>query len=1139
VTLDPGTPTAQAVAVMDGKILGAGTLDEVRGWITNQGFEIDRRFQDAVIVPGFIEPHMHPQFAGVLWQGAYIGRLDRISPDGVRVTGLATKRAVIERLREAAAKLPDNGKWLIAWGYQPEFYDNAPLTRADLDPISNGHPMFIENLSMHIYYANSKAFEIAGIPDNTGIVGIVKQDGEPTGEIKEIPAALTFFAKLPLLDGKVLLKATWDAAKLAHRTGVTTFADLSFGFIPGGYKAYQAAAADPDFPVRIVLNPLINIFQTGEIADKGGLDYLAELHKADNDRLNFGGVKFVVDGSIQGYTALLLWPGYYKTFANGVANMSQENLNKWILEVRKRGYQAVLHTNGNLATEMALEALSEAQRQYPRVGTRHRLEHNQFATQSQLIRMKALGLATDFFTNHIYYWGDLHYATFVGPDRARRIDPAGSAQRMGIPFSLHSDDSVTPVDPLFSMWTATARKTSSGRVLGEDERISIAQALHAVTLGAAYLLHQDDKKGSIQSGKLADFTILDRNPLDVGSPDELKDIKVLGRQSFPSEWDTMTSKSREAIAQEVLTSARFDTELTALADKIGRPLSEARKEAYTALRAMVSMHNPFFGFLFARGLGPLHARAWSLDVDWAALKRLQQENANKSLVFLPTHRSYADPYILAKVLRATGLPHTFILSGDNLQFFPVGTIARRAGAIFIRRSFRDDEIYKLALREYIRYLVASRANLEWYMEGGRSRTGKLRRPRYGLLHYLVEATDSGGAEDILLVPVSTTYHQLHEVGKLAAEEAGVAKTREGLRWLAGYARAQGKKLGKAYVRFGEPFSLRQARPPGDNEPQRWSLDKIAFEIFWRINQITLVTAPALVTLTLLSVRDHALTLREVQNVIEPLLDYVAQRSLPTTALGELYAARGVENVLDTLVQSGVVGRHDGGLAPVFFINPGQHAVAAFYRNSAIHWFVNRAIVELGVMLGSRAGVGDAIDRVREAAFALRDLLKFEFVFSEKPVFLEEITVEAGLLDAHMREHMAARTAGLPILRRAPVLMAHRVLPAFLEAYFIVADRLAAHPADAPVDERKFLARCSTVGRQYVLQKRLRNPECVSRELFGNALALAANRGLLQPGADDLMEKRRRFAEETEAAVSGVAAIGELDYQLRHGAQGRG
>lgn len=142
--------------------------------------------------------------------------------------------------------------------------------------------------------------------------------------------------------------------------------------------------------------------------------------------------------------------------------------------------------------------------------------------------MKELDIATNLFTNHIYFWGDLHYSTFAGPDRARSMDPAGSAQRMGIPFSLHSDASVTPVDPLFSMWTASARKTLSGRVLGEGERISVPQALHAVTLGAAYLLGQDDKKGSIQSGKLADFTILDRNPLTVSSPDELKDIKVLG-----------------------------------------------------------------------------------------------------------------------------------------------------------------------------------------------------------------------------------------------------------------------------------------------------------------------------------------------------------------------------------------------------------------------------------------------------------------------------------------------------------------------------------------------------------------------------------------------------------------------------------
>jgi predicted amidohydrolase YtcJ len=528
VTLYAGTPSAQAVAVMNGKILGVGTLEEVRGWITNQEYEVDRRFQDAVIVPGFIEAHMHPQFTGVLWQGVYVGRFDRTAPDGTPIKGLETKQAVIERLQSAVAKLPADGSWLIAWGYQPEFYGNSPLTRADLDPISNGHPIFIENLSMHIYYVNSKAFEITGITDKTEIAGIVKKDGKPTGEVQEIEAALAFVAKLPPLDSKILLKATWDAAKLAHRVGVTTFADLNFGTLPGGYQAYQTAAADPDFPVRIVLNPLIDIFQKGEIAEKGGLDYLGEMHKNDTDRLSFGGVKFVVDGSIQGYTGLIQWPGYYKTFANGVANISQEDLNKWILEVHRRGFQAVIHTNGNQATEMALLALAAAQQQHPELASRHRLEHNQFVTQDQLVRMKQLGLATNLFTNHIYFWGDLQYSTFVGPDRARGMDPAGSAQRMGIPFSLHSDASVTPVDPLFSMWTAATRKTMSGRVLGEDERISVPQALHAVTLGAAYLLGQDDKKGSIRAGKLADFTILDRNPLEVASPDELKDIKVLG-----------------------------------------------------------------------------------------------------------------------------------------------------------------------------------------------------------------------------------------------------------------------------------------------------------------------------------------------------------------------------------------------------------------------------------------------------------------------------------------------------------------------------------------------------------------------------------------------------------------------------------
>lgn len=539
VTLDPAMPSGTAVAVLDGKILSVGSLESVRGWVTTQKVEIDRRYENAVIVPGFIEAHMHPQITGILWLGTYVGRFDRTSPDGTLVPGAKTKQDVLDRIRDAAAKLPADGKWMIAWGYQPEFYGNSPLTKADLDPITNGHPIFIENLSMHIYYANSKAFEIAGIGDDTTIDGIVKKDGKPTGEIEEIKAALAFVAKLPPLDDKILLKATWDAARLAHRSGVTTFADLSFGSFPGAYQAYKTAAADPNFPERVVLNPIIQLFQEGPIAQKGGLDYLAEMHKADTDRLSFGGVKFVIDGSIQGYTGLFLWPYYYKTFKNGVANLTQDELNKGVLEVHKRGFQSVLHANGNMATEMAITALKAAYAAAPGQETRDRIEHNQYVSQSQLLDMKTLGVSTNLFTNHIYYWGDLHASLFVGPDRAQGMDPAGSAQRLGVPFSLHSDASVTPVNPLFAMWTAVARKTMSGQVLGASEKLTIPEALHAVTLGAAYLLGQDDKKGSITPGKLADFTVLDQDPLSVSDPDALKDIKVLGTvmggKAFPAD----------------------------------------------------------------------------------------------------------------------------------------------------------------------------------------------------------------------------------------------------------------------------------------------------------------------------------------------------------------------------------------------------------------------------------------------------------------------------------------------------------------------------------------------------------------------------------------------------------------------------
>src|SRR5262249_30010438 len=251
-------------------------------------------------------------------------------------------------------------------------------------------------------------------------------------------------------------------------------------------------------------------------------------------------------------------------------------------------------------------------------------------------------------------------------------------------------------------------------------------------------------------------------------------------------------------------------------------------------------------------------------------------------VFLPSHRSYADPLLLADVLAAHDFPRNHVVGGDNLRIWPLSLLARRAGFVFIRRSSGDDEVYKLALREYLGSLLVKRFNLEWYRGGGRSRTGRLGPPRYGLLAYVAETVASGRADDACLVPVAITYDQLREVSAMAAEQGGEAKKPEGISWLASYAEGQLARIGTVHVRVAEPLSVRDALAGQDSDPdaQRLAVQKMAFEVAVRINRVTPVTATALVTLALLGVRDRALTLAQVRGVVEPLRSFLAERKLP-------------------------------------------------------------------------------------------------------------------------------------------------------------------------------------------------------------------------------------------------------------------
>lgn len=293
---------------------------------------------------------------------------------------------------------------------------------------------------------------------------------------------------------------------------------------------------------------------------------------------------------------------------------------------------------------------------------------------------------------------------------------------------------------------------------------------------------------------------------------------------------------------------------------------------------------------------------------------------------------------------------------------------------------------------------------------------------------------------------------------------------------------------------------------------------MAFQVAVGINSATPATATALVTLALLGVRDRALTLAQVTRVIEPLLDHLTDSGRPHS--GEvLRTPRGVRRVLGELVASDVVTVYEGGEEPVYAIEPGQHLVAAFYRNSAIHHVVDRAIAEVVLLR-------DPVDRWDEVR-RLRDLLKFEFFFPEREAYRAQLAAELERLDPGWET-----ADGREVLCRAPLLLAHRVLRSFVDAQLVVAERLAARNPRTPVPEPEFLDECSGVGKQMLLQGRLHGPESLSRELFRSALQLAANLDLVDPGREELARRRQEWASELRDVVARVAVIDELDAAAR-------
>lgn len=592
------------------------------------------------------------------------------------------------------------------------------------------------------------------------------------------------------------------------------------------------------------------------------------------------------------------------------------------------------------------------------------------------------------------------------------------------------------------------------------------------------------------------------------------------------------------LTEEVTARPAFQAGLAALGRDLDRPLDKVRRDADGCLREIAASHSPLWIDMFARLCRSSSTRGYEhMRVEPSEIEAVRELSLHHPVVFLPTHKSNLDHPVVFRALHDVGLPPSHTAGGNNMNFFPQGPIARRAGIFFIRRSFKNDEVYKFVLRSYIDFLIEKRFPLQWFIEGGRSRSGKLLPPRYGLLSYVVDSYLRGKSEDVILIPVSVAYDQISEVGDYAAEQRGAPKESEGIGWLYRFLKGLGRRYGSIDLRFGEPLSLREAlgTPTGAAVQNELVVPKLAFEVCSRINRVTPVTPISLAMLALLGAGDRAMSLAEIHRALADLTRYVTRRGLPTSEKLRFETEEGARATLDLLVDSGVLDRFDEGPELIYSIADDQHLAAAYYRNTVIHFLTVAAIGELALLRATEVADGEGSAAFWEEALRLRDLLKFDFFFADKERFRDELREELSIHSTRWETRLASSDETREFLESIRPFHAHRTLRAFLEAYSIVASRLVVLGDEAVSDELDLVRDCLVWGKQYLRQRRIRSAESVSKTLLHNGVRLAENRDLLWGSGKKMSDLRFRLARELQETVRRIDAIDALASARRAGA----
>jgi hypothetical protein len=523
LTMDPARPSAEAVVVTEGRIRHVGSLEQARAVAPAEAEWVD--LGTRALLPGFVDAHSH-----LMQTALKLATVPMDPPPAGDVTSIADIQARLRAELERAPRGAD--EWLIGWGYDNGMLaDGRHPTKADLDAVSREVPIFLLHFSIHQSVLNSRALELAGIRADSeapegGVIQRLPGSREPNGILEEtahVPVLMRVAAGI--LDdgsgGETPRRLVDEALKLYARNGYTTVTEM--GADPTVLAQLRQLADAGLLPLDVVAFLFYLTTPAEEVAAAYSTTYA--------NRLRVGGGKINLDGGSPGRTAFLREP-YHRQLPGedgyrGYSSIEdQDRLNELVASYYEQDVPLAIHALGDAALDQCITAVRAAEQRFPGSDRRTQLIHLQQVQEDQFDALAELDVTLTFQVAHNYYFGDFHREVIYGPDRTERLNPARSALDRGLSVTLHHDSPVHPVDPFMLLWTAVERTTRSGRLIGPDQRIGVQQALEASTIEGARQLFEEDQKGSIEVGKLADLVILDRSPLAVPTG-EIKDLVVL------------------------------------------------------------------------------------------------------------------------------------------------------------------------------------------------------------------------------------------------------------------------------------------------------------------------------------------------------------------------------------------------------------------------------------------------------------------------------------------------------------------------------------------------------------------------------------------------------------------------------------